>query len=358
MRPVFRGVLGVCVVLCLAPGSSHADPGAKAEARQHHNLGLASMKHKAYGEAIAELNQAYDLGHDFAVLYDIGQAYIAMEQPVFAVKMLKKYLAEGGKQVSGSRRKEVEATLATQQWRIASVTIRAAVDGVVLRVDGLAVGKTPLPASLELGAGPHFLSASAEGYRTWNQPLELSCGEKRDLDIRLELSEAAPAAPVAVSPLPAAPAAVTVPSPVPSPAPPLLADITAPSSAPSSAPASAGFPTRKIVAYALGGVGIAALAVGSAYGVAALTNRRDSDAACPQNQCSQTGVDLNNQAKTSARVADIGIGVGLVGVAVATYLLLRPAQSEAAPASAAAPGVRLAAGVGPHQAAVALRGSW
>ena len=355
MRPVFRGVLGVCVLLCLAPGSSLADPGTKAEARQHHNLGLVSMKHKAYGEAIAELNQAYDLGHDSAVLYDIGQAYVAIEQPVFAVKTLKKYLAEGGKQVPGARRKEVEAILATQQWRIASVTVRAAVDGAVLRVDGLAVGKTPLPAPLELGAGPHFLSASAEGYLPWNQPLELACGEKRDLEIRLEPSEAAPAAPVAAAPVPAAPTAVTAPPLAPSPASSLLADATV---APPTEPAPAAVPTRKIVAYALGGVGIAALVVGGVYGVAAITDRHDSDAACPQNQCSQSGVDLNNQAKTAARVADIGIGVGLVSVAVATYLLFRAAQPEAAYATGSAPGMRLAAGVGPHQAAVALRGTW
>jgi len=356
MMPVLRGVLFFCVVLCLAPGAGRTAPGSKAEARQHHNLGLASMKQKAYGEAIAELNQAYDLGHDFTVLYDIGQAYVAMDQPVFAVKMFKKYLVEGGKQVPASRRKEVETTIAAQQRRIASVTVRASLDGVVVRVDGLVVGKTPLPAPLELGAGPHFLAASAEGFRPWDIPLDLAGGERRDLEIRLEPSEAAPARPVAITPVPAAPAAVTIPQPEPSPVQPLLVETTMPD--PLAAPAAAPFPTRKVVAYVLGGVGIAALAVGGTYGVAAITNRRDSDAACPQNQCSQAGVDLNNQAKTAARIADIGIGVGLVGVAVATYLLLRPAQPDSAPATASAPGMRLAAGVGPHHAAVALRGSW
>jgi len=349
MRPVLRGVFGICVILCFAPRSGLAQTNAKAEARQHHALGLASMKNKAFGEAIAELNQAYDLGHDFAVLYDIGQAYVAMEQPVFAVKMLKKYLADGGKQVPAARRKEAEATLAAQQWRIASVTIHATVDGVVLRVDGLAVGKTPLSAPLELGAGPHFLSASAEGYRPWNQPLELACGEKRDLEIRLEPSDTTPAAPVAAVPVPVAPTAVMTP---PAPPPVLAETATAPSPTPTP------FPTRTVVAYALGGAGIAALVVGGVYGVTAITDRHDSNAACPQNQCTQAGVDLNNQAKTAAHVADIGIGVGLVSVAVATYLLLRPAQAEAPTATASAPGVRLAAGVGPNQASVGLRGSW
>ena len=108
----------------------------------------------------------------------------------FAVKTLKKFLAEGGKQVPAVRRKEAEAAVSTQQRRIASVTIHATVDGLVLRVDGIAVGKTPLPAPLELKAGAHFLSASVEGYRPWDQPLDLAGGEKRDLEIRLERVEA------------------------------------------------------------------------------------------------------------------------------------------------------------------------
>jgi hypothetical protein len=117
------------------------------------------------------------------------------------------------------------------------------------------------------------------------------------------------------------------------------------------------FPTGKAVAYVLGGVGVAALAVGAVYGARALSKRHDSDAYCPKNQCSQTGVDLNEQAKTAARVADISIGVGLVSVAVATYLLLRAPSSDANP-PATAQRTRVLAEVGPRQAGLLLRGSW
>jgi hypothetical protein len=357
MRHVFRVFLGIGVVLCLAPRPSLAQTNNKAEAHRHHDLGLSCMKKKAYGEAIAEFNQAYDLGHDVAVLYDIGQAYVAMDQPVFAVKTLKKFLAEGGKQVPTVRRKEAEATVAIQQRRIASVTIHAAVDGLVLRVDGIAVGKTPLPAPLELKAGAHFLSASVEGYRPWDQPLDLAGGEKRDLEIRLDRVEAAQAPPTAAAvpvtpePAPVVPTAETVPSPEPT-------RLTESTAAPPSPSVSTAPPTRKIVAYALGGVGVAALAVGGVYGVTAISKRHDSNSNCPQNQCTQAGVDLNNQAKTAARVADISIGVGLVTVAVATYLLLRPVAPSSPTTSPAAPAVQVAAALGPREAGLALRGSW
>ncbi len=357
MRHVFSVVLGFWVCLCLTPRPSLAQTNSRAEARVHHDLGLSCMKKKAYGEAIAELNQAYDLGHDFAVLYDIGQAYVAMDQPVFAVKTLRKFLDEGGKQVPATRRKQAESVIATQQRRIASVTIHAAVDGVVLRVDGIAVGKTPLPDPLELKAGPHFLSASVDGYLPWDQPLELAGGEKRDLEIRLDRVETtatapvAAAAPVTPEPTSAAPTAESVPSPEPT-------RPTETTTAPPAPPLATASPTRKLVAYALGGVGVAALAMGGVYGVEAISKRHDSDSSCPQNQCTQTGVDLNNQAKTAARVADISLGVGLVTVAVATYLLLRPVAPSPPTASAVAPAVQVAAALGPREAGLALRGSW
>jgi len=355
MRLVFRWAIGVCIYACLPPGTSIAETNAKAEARRHHDLGLSSMKKKAYGEAIAELNQAYDLGHDASVLFDIGQAYVAIDQPVFAVKMLKKYLAEGGKQTPGAKRKEAEATLVAQQRRVASVTIHCAVDGAIIRVDGSAVGKTPMSDSLELSSGPHFLSASAEGYLLWDLPLDLAGGEKRGLEIRLEANDAAPTAPVAsvpVAPSPSPPPAVTS-----TPTSPLLTETTA---TPAAAPAPSAFPTSTVVALTLGGVGTAAMILGGVYGIRAITKRQESDRNCPQNQCSVAGMDLHNQAKTAARVADIsiGIGVGLVAAAVATHFLLRPVQPDPTPPLAAAQGVHLAAGVGQHGATVALRGVW
>jgi hypothetical protein len=349
MSLALRSLLAVGVALCVASGASHAETKPKTEAQRHHELGLASMKDRAYGEAIAELNRAYDLGHDVAVLYDIAQAYVAMEQPVFAVTTFKKYLAEGGKHLPAARRKEVETAMAEQTRRIARVTVRATVLGAVVRVDGIEAGKTPLPGPLELGAGPHYLSASAEGYRPWEQPLELGGGEQREVEVRLEASDS-PMATGATETMVVAPASAALPPP---PAPDPLAPALSSPAAPPPAPP---FPTRRVAAYALGGAGVVALTIGTIYGVRAIGKRHDSDANCPQNQCSQAGVELNDQAKTAARVADVTLAVGLVSAAVATYLWLTPAKPEAQAASAQR--LRLAAGIGPHEAAIGVGGSW
>ena len=83
--------------------------------------------------------------------------------------------------------------------------------------------------------------------------------------------------------------------------------------------------------FVVGGAGAVALIVGSAFGVRAFSQHSDSDAACPNNACTAKGVSLNDKARTSAWIANVGIGLGLVGIRVGTYLVVT-SPNDAAPA--------------------------
>lgn len=335
MKPAFGGIHLVCLALGLLPALAHAESADEAEALRHYQLGLANVQRRAFGEAIAEFNQAYDIGHDFAVLYDIAQAYLAIDEPARALQMFERYLAEGGQYVPDARRKEVEGEIAKQRERVAKVVIRTQFQGAVVKVDGVEVGKTPLAEDLVLNAGVHVVAAAAEGHRPWEMRLELAGGDRRNLEVALE-PEGTPADASSVA----------------------QGALAGQTGQRAGTPAAEPGKTRRMVAYVVGGVGLGALAVGSVFGVRALTKRRDSDAECPSGQCSQAGVDLNNQAKTAARVADVTIGVGLVAVGVATYLLLTAAKGPPEQPAVAARGMRLAFDVGPGQAGLLLRGAW
>jgi serine/threonine-protein kinase len=334
MKLAYGGPL--LVLACLVPAAARAESADEAEALRRYQLGLADVERGAFGEAIAEFNQAYALGHDFAVLYDIAQAYLAMDEPALALKALRKYLADGGNHVPGARRQEVEEEIARQAKRIATIVVRSQFQGAVIQVDGAEVGRTPLAENLELPAGVHVIAATAQGHRPWEMRLEVAGGDRKNLEIALEPAE------------PAAPDAKAAAHP----------ELAGPAAEKASAPVSDPLARRRIVAYALGGVGVGALVVGSVFGLRAISKRNDSDAECPAGQCSQAGVDLNNQARTAARVADITIGVGLVGVGVATYLLLTMPKAQADAPAVAARGMRLRADVGPGQAGLSLRGAW
>jgi hypothetical protein len=347
MRRVWYGVVIFGLVVCNASTPVLAQPAQKAEAARHHSRGLSLVKSHAYGEAIAEFNQAYDLGRDFAVLYDIGQAYISIDQPVFAVDTLRKYLSQGGNRVPAARRKVVEAEVSKQEGRIATLLVRPNVTGATIRLDGIEVGTAPMSVDLRINAGAHLIAVVAEGYRPWEQPVDLVGGEQKILDVRLEAS-----APPAVPPPSAAAASATssagaVAAPIPVAA---VAQPTPPASPPMS--------TERKVAFGLAGLGVAALTMGGVYGMRALSKRHDSDTFCPQNQCTQAGVDLNNQAKTAARIADVAIGVGLASAAVATYLFVRSPKYQTVAESPRNDGVRLHADIAPGRTGVVLRGAW
>jgi hypothetical protein len=101
---------------------------------------------------------------------------------------------------------------------------------------------------------------------------------------------------------------------------------------------------RATLGWIFTGAGVATAGVGSFFGVQALSKRHDSDAYCPTDTtCTARGVTLNDQAKTDAWVANIGVGVGLVGIAVGSYLLLTGDDSPR-PRSSGKPGDRFSVG--------------
>lgn len=319
----------IALLLCLSPTLAMAQTELSPEAQWRFNRGLSLVKDNAFVEAAAEFKRAHEISGSYTVLLDLGQAYAAAGQPVQAVEALGQYLREGGAQVPQARREEAEALIAEQEGRIATIIVRCDPSGAEIRVDGNEVGKCPLPGPVQLMAGSHTLVASLADHSPQEHKLELVGKEQKVVDVRLEGGAAAgqtagtDTAPTLVSP-----------------------------------PGAASGWSRKTVAYVVGGVGAASLAVGAVFGVRAITKRLDSNRHCPQEQCTQEGVDLNNQAKTAARVADITVGVGLVGVAVAVYLLLRPGSTSPTPPGTMAFGMDLSPEVGPGQAGLTLRGSW
>lgn len=177
----------------VSASQQHSDP--KAEARLHFERGVALAKNGQYAEAITAFNRAYSASPHFAVLFNLGQAYAALGQPVHAADSLRRYLTEGGAQVPPSRRSQVEADLAEYERQISKVTVRAAVDGAAIRIDQTEIGRTPLAFPARLAPGAHVIEAQMAGYRPWSQQFTVGPGEARTLEVRLERDSAEAAAP-------------------------------------------------------------------------------------------------------------------------------------------------------------------
>lgn len=119
-----RGLVAGCLAFSLAGVVTTSTRDARAEqsearvlARAHFNRGVELARAGSYEAALAEFQQAYRISPHFSVLYNIGQAELALERTAAALDTLRRYLAEGGEQIEPARRAEVESTIATELER-------------------------------------------------------------------------------------------------------------------------------------------------------------------------------------------------------------------------------------------------
>jgi tetratricopeptide (TPR) repeat protein len=105
-----------------ARAQESAESAQRASARAHFAKGVALAKAHDYAQALSEFQQAYTAVPHFSVLYNIGQARLALGESAEAISVLQRYLDEGGTQIDAKRRAEVEATLQRERARLAPET--------------------------------------------------------------------------------------------------------------------------------------------------------------------------------------------------------------------------------------------
>ncbi|HWA73459.1 MAG TPA: PEGA domain-containing protein [Polyangiaceae bacterium] len=193
---------------------------AKSQARLHFQRGIELGGTGAYEESLREFSRAYELLPHFTVLYNIGQAHIALGHAADAVEVLKRYLAEGGANVALERRAQVEAQIIQQFARTAALELRVDAAGAQVTIDGTPRGRAPLPGPVRLDAGTHRVQVTLDSGEHQEQSLTLLAEQNQTLEFRLLAQANAPAIPPPVVPFPSAsplPASQSTPQPRPEP---------------------------------------------------------------------------------------------------------------------------------------------
>jgi hypothetical protein len=185
----------------------------------------------------------------------------------------------------------------------------AALTSLEIRIDDVIVGRVAWSVPGPIDPGAHVITASAAGKKPFRSEVQV------------------PATPdvlkVAVAGLEDAPVAAAAPAAGP-------AASTAPGA--DRAPASSG--NGRTVGIAVGAAGLVAIGVGSYFGLQAFSKWHERNDHCPQGACDATAVEASDAAHTDARVADIAVGLGIVGVGVGTYLFLTAPSAANKPAAA------------------------
>jgi hypothetical protein len=116
--------------------------------------------------------------------------------------------------------------------------------------------------------------------------------------------------------------------PLPPPAPP-------PAEAPKVVVDTGGKGIPRTWAYVAGGVGVVGLATFAVFGSMASSKYNDLKDACPNGPCGPGHEDDISAGKTDQLIANVGLGVGIVGLGVGTALFLLSGKSSDAEASSA-----------------------
>jgi tetratricopeptide (TPR) repeat protein len=333
---VTQAILAALPMLAAARSARADDP--RGDARGHYARGLELGAQNGYEGALREFNEAYAISPQFAVLYNIGQAHIALGQPAQAIEALSHYLKDGGDRIPAARRTQVQIQIAVLRSQLpnpnlssqaeaaraagaaagaavgeavatasatareantfvaapGTLTVRCSEPGLKILLDGRRIEPAASARGVPVAAGVHRLLLSGPGRRGAEQSLEVPVGVAAMVICESALSAAAERPRLSLD------------------GPPVFSD----------AAANLETPTvhASTVKYILGGLGVAL--GGTALGLYLWNRGQDHDAQAERNALPMQGtpayrdsaVTYNEHVGSVVRDNDLAIGLAVASV--------------------------------------------
>jgi hypothetical protein len=306
--------VGIALVLLVAAATTaraepKPAPALVKQAKVHYRQGMAFHQSGRYDDAIQEYRAAYELIPQPELLFDIAQAYRLKGDRSTAIEYYRRYLDVAP---NGRVHDKARAHLASL---IHTLEIEEAV----------AARNKPTPPAPGAAQQP-----------TGAEPAAPVRGEAA--------SDAGPTPSQGPSP---AVATVTT-APVVTAGNPLGGSVVVPGrdAEVQKAPESRGGLSRRTLGYGIGGVGVAALTVGTIAGILALTNQSTIDKNCDSSKaCTPQGIDAVGHGKTLVSVNTWSWAIGAVFAGAGAYLVLTSPNSHSGAHAELVPAV-LASGGG------------
>ena len=284
----------------------------RVDAKKHFRRGVELYEEQDYRGALAEFERAYELSPSYKVLYNIGQANFQLQSYPKALDAFDLYLERGGAEIPSGRRKEVEESRAKLRARIATLEIRSNVEASIA-VDDVAVGAgRSMSVRVRLGAGPHVVTAEAEGYVAARKTVTLTGEDQTRVDLELQRITVVPASTLRAD--------TRLPAPVREPEPP------PPRTEASKVPAFVALGTTAVLA--TGAV---------AFGISALSARSSLEETLATRTTGEAVESARSRLVTMTVLTDVLSASALVGAVVTTVLFTTRKSSPRTAAATSAP---------------------
>jgi hypothetical protein len=338
-------------LLCLvtSSASSYAQAyGDRATARELGQAGETALAAKKYKAAEDDFRRADSLVHAPTLLLGLARALVGEGKLLEAQEayntIIREGVAPGAPEAFAKALADARAEVSAISPKLGTVTITvktasgAIAENLKVTIDDAPVGMGSLGVKRPADPGTHVIKASADGFKPTSMSVQVASGSNADATLTLDVDSDATETPAPSAAAPSAAVASSTNGSGPTP------DTPAPDVNGSSA--------WRTVGLVAGGVGIIGLAVGSVFGVMAISDRNGAHCDA-SNACDPGGLSDANSAATVSTVGFIAGGVLLAGGA-ALYLF-GPRGDSAATGAAS---LRLAPAFGRRDAGLQLGGAW
>ncbi len=180
-----------------AAGDAPPQPVKVDEAKDHYRRARELYDENNFRGALVEMQRAYDLSANAALLFDLGQIQYQLQEYPGALSAFTRYLASNKGEIAPARIEEVQRDIERLKARIGSLRITASKPGAQILVDDVVVGTSPLAEPVLVGAGRHKIVATENGQSTPPKLVDVTGAES--IDVTLALADSA--APARAKPL-------------------------------------------------------------------------------------------------------------------------------------------------------------
>jgi hypothetical protein len=324
------GIAAPLALLVLGASAAPAYAGDAAAAQTLFSEAKKLMAKGDYATACPKLEESERLDPGVGTQFNLADCYEKTGRTASAWStFLDVAAATKGQPAREKVARDRAAALEPKLTRL-NITAPSANKNLSLEVkrDGTVIGHAEWGTAIPVDPGPHVIGASAPGMKPWQTTL-IAQGEAQTTSVAVPELQPEPAAAPAAAPADATPARPTE----------------------KTETSSGGGPGAAV--FILGGIGVAGLAVGSAFGFLSMSKHGDASSHCNGDVCDATGVSLRDDAIHTGNISTVAFGVGAAAIVGAGVLWIASSSSKSSQT-----GLTAAPLVGANGGGVMMRGAW
>lgn len=300
-------VLGTSTALAAGASVDSATKAQLKTATEHYDRGVEAMDAEKYPDALTHFQRSYDTVASPNSRMMVGRALVKLGKLPEAYRELAQALKQANELAATQKRykktvETVQKELDEIKDKLAYVTVR---QDTQLQLQGENIASTNWQELHPVLPGTVSAVVTFADGRKLNKQLTLKAGERAELS--LDPPQAAAAQPNAVANQAAQPAVAPAGS---------SSDLN-----------------RRTVGYVVGAVGIAGVGAFVGLTLIAAPSQGDAKADCVNGVCPEGNIDKQATKSTLQGLGHAGLGVGIVGLGVGTWLILS-GGSKAQPTTA------------------------